>query len=284
VTGPLLEGTVGRSLLLYLPFLALLGLSSWQPALSWLAPLALLLLLVGAVWLWHSEGRGIRDLGLQGPRRWWGHLLAGLAIGLVLPMALLSLLALGGAVGLERAEPAGSLFLPILTGALRAVVQAALLVAVEEVVFRGYYLQRFLVLGTWPAVLLSAALFALAHLPEMLFSGIPALPLAIGLVSWLIFGAALGVGFLRTGRRLWLPYGLHYAYNLGFGLVAVVGTACYNAPVVLSYSGPAWWVGYARWAPETGLAGLLLEIAILAAVWGSGALFSRHPITGPGPS
>jgi membrane protease YdiL (CAAX protease family) len=257
-----------KALLLYLLAFAVLSLANWQPALNWLASLALLALLAGVLLLWRSERRAIRDLGLRKTKFWLSDLGTGLCTGLLLPVALLLLLAISGSLKLVATTWPVPLLVGIVGGIAVGVLKTALTVSVEEVVFRGYFLQRFRVdLGTTYAVLLSSFLFSLMHAPAMLGSGLSLMSLLIGLASWFVFGIALSIGFLRTGSSLWFPWGLHYAYNLFYSLVGFGIAAIYHAPAAILYAGSVWWVGNPAWAPESGLLGLLLEGALLAAVW-----------------
>jgi len=260
---------MGKALLLYLLVLASMGIAVWQPTLAWLAMVMFFLgLPIGAIWLWRSEGRSIRDLGLRRAKPWVRDFGNGFLIGLILPMVLTLFLAITGSLTLVPTTWPVSLLVGILGGVLVGVLKTALTVSIEEFIFRGYFLQRFrLDLGIQRAVLLSSLLFALAHAPSMLGSRLPLMPMLIGLFSWFVFGVALSLGFLHTGSSLWFPWGLHYAYNLGYSLVGFCIAAVYNTPTAIAYSGPIWWIGDPAWAPESGLLGLLLEVAILAAVW-----------------
>ena len=256
-----------KALVLYVLALAALSMAVWHPTLAWLSPLAMLLLLVGAVWLWRREGRPVRDLGLHRTPFLGRAVGCGLAIGLGMPLALTVGLEIGDWLAVVPTTWTASLLAAITTGILAAVFKTALTVAVEEIAFRGCFLQRFEIdMGARRAVLLSSALFASLHVPAMLHSGLALLPTAIGFFSWLIFGTALSAGFLSHGRSLWFPWGLHYAYNLGYSLTTFVAAALRKAPVALAYVGPTLWVGVPEWAPESGLLGLLLQAAILAVV------------------
>ena len=260
---------MSTALLLYLLVLAGMSIAVWQPALAWLAPVMFFLVLpAGAIWLWRSEGRFVRDLGLRRARPWLRDIGCGFSIGLILPTALTLFLAISGSLTLVPTTWPVSLLVGALGGVLMGVLKTALTVSIEEFVFRGYFLQRFrLDLGVQRAALLSSLLFALAHAPAMLGAELSLMPMLIGLFSWFIFGVALSLGFLRTGSSLWFPWGLHYAYNLGYSLITFGIAAVYGAPITVTYSGPIWWVGDSAWAPESGLLGLLLEVAILATVW-----------------
>ena len=125
---------------------------------------------------------------------------------------------------------------------------------------RGYYLQRLRArLSMWPAVLLSALLWALSHLPNMLVSGLSAPHLVLGVLTFMLWGSVLGFGFLYTAKTLWLPFGLHYGNNLGFSLLGIL--------ITKTYLGSAWLVGHPAWAPESGLIGTALWAVCLVAAW-----------------
>jgi len=251
-------------------FVAML-LPLWQPSLSWLSPVtAMLLLPLGTVWLWHREGRRVSDLGLRCTVTCRRHLGQGFLIGLALPFALTLLLSIKGwaTITLLQSSPAQrspwKLGIPM---ALLAIVKPALTVLVEELVFRGYFTQRFSFDLPIPwAISLSSLLFALLHIPAMARSELSVMSMLMGLSSWFLLGAALGSGFLRTGNSLCFPWGLHYAYNLSYSMTSVFVSVMHNAPATISYHGPTWLVGHPAWAPESGLLGILLEAAILAII------------------
>jgi membrane protease YdiL (CAAX protease family) len=76
----------------------------------------------------------------------------------------------------------------------------------EEILFRGVLLRiTERSTGTWGALAISSALFALAHVPN---EGITMLAIAATVAAGVVFGAA----YLVT-RRLWLPTGLHFGWN-----------------------------------------------------------------------
>ena len=137
-----------------------------------------------------------------------------------------------------------------------------LVVAVEELAFRGYFLQHFsFSLGTRQAMLLSSLLWALLHLPDMVSLGLSFTFVAIGMGTFIVWGVALSVGFLYTDNTLWFPFGLHYGYNLSYSLL--------GGFIAVTYNAPRWLVGHPAWAPESGLLGLLLWATTLVAVWWS---------------
>jgi membrane protease YdiL (CAAX protease family) len=86
-------------------------------------------------------------------------------------------------------------------------IQAVLIAPmIEELFFRGFlltYLKTYVT--TWPAIVISAALFAVAH--QNLDSVLP---------LW-VLGIVLGVAYEHTGSIL-LPMGIHACFNLTTGL------------------------------------------------------------------
>ncbi len=148
----------------------------------------------------------------------------------------------------------------LVSAVLLAVSKMVLIAGVEELVFRGYFLQTLAPkLGTGIAALSSSLLWAMMHLPGMLSQGCPPVPLTVGIITFVILGVALSIGFLRNQNTLWFPSGLHYGYNLGYSLLGGLTTVRYLAPT--------WWAGHPAWAPESGVSGLLLASVILGTVW-----------------
>lgn len=166
---------------------------------------------VRAGWLRAASTRpALRDLWI-GP----------VAIALAWPLLWLAGVAAHAAASLAGHEPSGSLqhgTLDLLTAGDRAspwwwaVLAGAVLGApiVEEVVFRGL-LQPALraVLGPWSAVLISAGLFTLLHVPHGAESS-GATWLAIPTLA--VLAITLGIARERTGR-LGVPIAMHIAFN-----------------------------------------------------------------------
>lgn len=246
-----------KTIILYGVYLAALFVAALVPSLAWLAPVAMLVLLAGALWLWRAEGHPLRTLGFGRDVPWFRFLAYGLLLGVVLPLVAVAVQA---AAGWLAFGPASHSTAELIRGLLLGVVRNLFVVAFEEVVFRGYYLQRLRTrLGMWAAVLISALLWAVSHLPNMLASGLSVPQLMLGMLTFVLWGSVLGIGFLYTGKTLWFPIGLHYGNNLSFSLVGTLMTA--------TYLGPAWLVGHPAWAPESGLVGTALWAACLLFVW-----------------
>jgi membrane protease YdiL (CAAX protease family) len=118
---------------------------------------------------------------------------------------------------------------------LAALVTSALFPAVsEELLFRGI-LFRWLEEwgGSWVALLLTSALFGCAHLLNPHASAIAAVGIAFEA------GVMLGAAYMLT-RSLWLPMGLHAAWNFAQGEIydiPVSGTPVHGL-LVARLSGP----------------------------------------------
>lgn len=181
----------------------------------------------------------IRRLG-EHPRddyrdpRWARNLLIGLGAGL----ATFSLaVAVAAALGVYRVSGEGDL-----RGLLPALIASALFPAVsEELLFRGIlfrWIEDFG--GSWLALLVTSALFGCAHLLNPHASAIAAVGIAFEA------GVMLGAAYMLT-RSLWMPMGLHAAWNFAQGEIydiPVSGTAVHgmlnarlNGPPLLTGNG-----------------------------------------------
>jgi len=129
---------------------------------------------------------------------------------------------------------------------------------IEEVIGRGIIFRiTEESLGSWPAVLISALLFGLAHLP-----GEGAGLLAIGntVVAVSFFAAA----YMLT-RRLWLCIGIHIAWNYTLGSIFSISVSGNKSTGFLlgRLTGPEWVTGGAY-----GLEASVLTLITLIAVGG----------------
>jgi membrane protease YdiL (CAAX protease family) len=202
------------------PFAA--GLRGFGPA----GLLAILAILAGnalavplsavLVLLWaHRSRTPWRAIGLARPRSWLGALALGVLFGIVFKLAIKALvMPLLGADPVNRAyhHLAGN------TAALPAMLYLILIGAGfgEEVVWRGWMFERLgRLLGRGAAaraaiVLVTAALFGLAHYPDQ---GVP------GVEQAAIVGLVFGAIFAVTGR-LWPLIFAHAAFDLtALGLI-----------------------------------------------------------------
>jgi uncharacterized protein len=142
---------------------------------------------------------------------------------------------------------------------------AVLLVAAlaEEVAFRGYPFQRLIeAIGPVMATLVMSGLFGLLHTMN------PDSSMASTLTT-VLAGILFSVAYLRT-RALWLPWGLHFAWNASMGILfglPVSGLRNFSPVISANAHGPAWLTGDG-YGPEGGLvavAVILISIGVL--IW-----------------
>ena len=159
---------------------------------------------------------------------------------------------------------------------------AVLLVAalVEEVAFRGYPFQRLIeAVGPALATVFASALFAVVHITN------PDATLASTLVT-MFAGWLLSLAYLRT-RALWLPWGLHFAWNASMGLLfglPVSGLRIFSPVISTNANGPFWLTGDGYGPEGSGLAAivLLIGLAVLTRVTRDFAYQYAQPVIIPG--
>jgi len=130
----------------------------------------------------------------------------------------------------------------------------------EELLFRGYAFQTLMQAVTFlPATVLCSALFGLAHLRN---PGVT----AFGLANVVLAGFLFSFAYMKT-RSLWLPAGIHFAWN--FSQTALFGFPTSGLrddafpPFRADCTGRAW-IGGGEFGPE---GGVLATIALLACTW-----------------
>ena len=226
----------------------------WPPL--WYALAMPLLVLESWVFLRAFHRKSYRALGLWFYPEWARELASGVAIGAGLLFMVVSALVVARAVSYHGVAASGT---PALLGILRMGGWMALAAAFEEVVFRGYLLQRMVHgAGPIPAVAVFSALFAVAHLAN------PS-PTALSTVNTFLSGVLLCVAYLRT-RALWLPIGLHWGWNFFMGPVLslpVSGLELRPALLRFEAAGPRWMTGGA-YGPE---GGVVLTVACAAGIF-----------------
>ncbi|HLH09355.1 MAG TPA: CPBP family intramembrane glutamic endopeptidase [Terriglobales bacterium] len=131
----------------------------------------------------------------------------------------------------------------------------------EELAFRGYPFQRLVEgTGTIVALILTSVLFGIVHLRNPHAS-------VVGVINTIAIGIVFALAYLRT-RSLWLPWALHFGWNLSLGLLfglPVSGLREFGVVVRGTATGPAWITGGA-YGIEGGAAGTLGIAAGLAFV------------------
>ncbi len=109
----------------------------------------------------------------------------------------------------------------------------------EELMFRGYPFHRLVeAAGPVIALLVMSFLFAFAH------KGNPHAS-KVAMVNTFAIGALLCAAYLRTGL-LWMPWGIHFAWNTALGLVfglPVSGLTEFAVILRMRATGPSWVTG-----------------------------------------
>jgi membrane protease YdiL (CAAX protease family) len=197
----------------------------------------------GALWIERRRPTELARAGLA------AELAGGLGLGIVLFSAVIGALWAAGAYhshGWGTAAALGS-------GAVAALAEAV----IEEVLFRGYLFRLVAVMaGTWWALLITSALFGAAHAFN------PGATVASTAAVAAEAGVLLGAAYALTGR-LWLPIGLHAAWNFTeanvFGLT-VSGLAAPKALVEGELHGAAVLTGGA-FGPEASVVAVAVCVA-----------------------
>jgi uncharacterized protein len=225
---------------------------------------ASLIVAVAVGWLCASflEKLPFRSLGAWFTKGWFVQLVLGLLLG-----GMTFALAAGIAMlfgGLSFSANVDASTEAVLTTLLTSFAIFAAAAAFEEALFRGYMLQTFLRSDmALFAVLLTSTLFATVH---------NANPNATPL-SWIntfLAGIWFAVAYLKT-RTLWMPFGLHLAWNWVQGSVFGVEvsglTDIITAPVMREVdNGPAWLTG-GEYGVEGGLACTAALVLFTAAIY-----------------
>ena len=204
-----------------------------------------------AVWL--GEGRAPCELGLAPAVR---ELVAGSVVGLSMMGLLMGVMAV---TNLYEVTWSGST--PAWTGAGLA-VQAAV---TEELWVRALLLRLvWRVVGPVPAFAVVAVVFAALHLANP-----GATPLAAATVA--VAGLMFSAMYALTGR-LWLPIGLHFAWNFAqgylFGAAVSGGDLGGSVAVSTARAGSASWLTGGAFGPEASVFALVLVSVVTAsALW-----------------
>lgn len=212
-------------------------------------------LLAAKLCLRFLDRRDFRTLGLWFYPGWAWQLAGGLAAGLVLISLVVGGQWLSGGVRFVALAASG----PVLLGAalwnLVVLLPAA---AGEELVFRGYPFQRLIeACGAWPATFLCAALFGVLHLRN------PS-PTALSTLNTSLMGVVLALAYFKS-RGLWLPIGLHFAWNYALGFLyslPVSGLRLEGSLWQVEVAGPRWLTGGA-YGPEGSLVSTVIALTAI---------------------
>lgn len=223
-----------------------------------------------------------RSLGASLTKGWFPHLLVGLALGGATFLIALLITVVAGGIKIDRNALSSSS--DITATLVSTLVIFAVGAASEETLFRGYLLQTFLrsnhvKLG----VALTAFLFASAHGANPGVNG-------LAWANTLLAGVWFAVAYLKT-RDLWLPFGIHLAWNwlqgpvFGISVSGITGFA--SDPLLRATdNGPAWLTG-GEYGIEGGLACLVALAISTVVIWkmpGVKADEELVALTSPSPS
>ncbi|MFX0168182.1 MAG: lysostaphin resistance A-like protein [Candidatus Hodarchaeota archaeon] len=202
------------------------------------------------------------NLGFKLKSWWWLQLILGILIGATVIGLFIWLEAILGWIILTP------IFLTIpleevIGWLITYAIWQGLVATTEELVFRGYIQQNLATSLFNPiAIFTTALMFAITHIPSMIWNAVPLINAGIWFLNLTLGGILLGIAFTRT-KKLWLPIGIHFGWNFmqyhiaGFrdeGIISVHNLA----PDILT--GGA--VG-----PEAGFIGTLAFITLIAVIW-----------------
>ncbi len=223
-------------------------------------PLWAFLLLAIFIWLLtvgdHIEEHRVAALGLPRTRGWIRQFVLGCILGFVFTSMAVAPIYFWGhfrSVNLMRLQ-----LLPNLCMVLLALLTGAL---AEELMFRGYPFQHLeRAIGTVPAVLGFSVIYGLLHLLNPSFS-------TWSVANTVLIGILLSIAYLRT-RALWLPWGIHFGWNLTLGLLFGLPLSGFRNYNLLRYTqpyGPAWLTGgqYGVEASMTGTVAILIGLLMV---------------------
>lgn len=175
------------------------------------------------------ERRALDEFSTAGALRELG---AGMLGGLLLAAAVFGVL---GALGLYQVDGVND------AGAYLAkpLAELVLVALFEEMLMRGVVFRSIeQSLGSWLALLLSGLLFGLMHAPN---EGATLLAVLNVALAGVLFAAA----YMAT-RRLWLPIGIHFAWNYSVGQLfsgVVSGHGEESGLLAARLGGPGWLSG-----------------------------------------
>jgi uncharacterized protein len=174
----------------------------------------------------HLDFRPAGTAGMALCGRWRTELLQGLAVGTVMMLAVAGAeWAFGAAQFTWSGQSATNLLLWGGTG----FIVMAFAATNEELIFRGYPFQRLVEsVGAPGAILILSGLFGAVHLGNPNASW-------VGAANTVLVGVLFSIAYLRT-RMLWLPIGMHFAWNYVQGFVLGLPISGMSLPVSMLHA------------------------------------------------
>lgn len=207
------------------------------------------------------EGLEWRSLGLILHRGWLRDLLIGSLVGFVSLALAVGIAAAANGLNFSINDASQ---LAIGRSMLRSATLLLVAALAEEALFRGYGLQtlsraKLAALG----VLITSLAFSFVHLSN------PNVVPTVTFANTLLAGVWLAVAYLRT-RSLWLPLGVHWAWNWALGWffgVPISGINLVSHPLLKATdAGPAWLTG-GNYGIEGGLACTVALVISTVFLW-----------------
>jgi membrane protease YdiL (CAAX protease family) len=165
--------------------------------------------------------RGSAGIAFQS--RWRAELGIGLAVGAVMILAVAAIEWALGAVQFSWSEEG---FRPLLIWGAGLFVVLAFAATNEEMIFRGYPFQRLVdSIGAVAAIVTLSALFGAIHLGNPNHTW-------VATINTALVGIPFSIAYLRT-RMLWLPIGMHFAWNFIQGFLLGLPVSGIRVPVSL---------------------------------------------------
>jgi membrane protease YdiL (CAAX protease family) len=131
----------------------------------------------------------------------------------------------------------------------------------EELLFRGYAFQNLIrAFGPWFSVISTSVLFGLGHSANPAFS-------RVSLLNTALFGLLFGYAYWRT-RDLWLPLGMHFAWNFTLAAIGanISGLKIRLMGLSVRSAGSCLWSG-GDYGPEASLITTLVLTAVVIFLW-----------------
>ena len=205
------------------------------------------------------ERRPLGAAGLAPCGRWRVELALGLAVGTLM---ILAVAGLEWALGFLHFSLSPETLAWQAGWGLGLLAVLALAAANEEMAFRGYPFQRLIEsIGPVGAIVILSALFGALHLgnPNHTWAST---------ANTMLVGVPFSIAYLRT-RMLWLPIGMHFAWNVVQGFVLGLPVSGIQFPVSLLHAevGGREWLTGGSYGPEGGvlaLVSILLATGYLA--------------------
>jgi len=211
------------------------------------------------------DGRPAAALGFHLDRAAPGECARGLALGIVVALAVVLVMALAGGLRWTAQEGAPGGWL---VGGAASLGFLVLPAASEEALLRGYPLQVLAeAWGPWWALGVTSVAFGALHLWN---PGVT----AIGTLNVAAAGAFLGIVYLKTAS-LWWATGAHLGWNWAHGWLAdvpVSGLELMDAPLYDGVVAGPTWLGGGSFGPEGSLAATVVVALASVVCWRAGWL------------